>query len=285
MSAEQEIRDGHPEAALAALQDQVRQDPSNAKHRVFLFQLLSILGEWERALNQLNVAAELDAANLVMAQTYREALRCEALRAEVFSGKHSPMVMGKPAQWVALVMEALRLTAQGAQAKSQALREEAFEAAPATSGTIDDQPFEWIADADPRLGPLLEVIVNGNYYWVPFERIHQLQFEAPADLRDLVWTPAQFTWANGGDAVGLVPTRYPGSEASDDSAVRMARKTEWREQGADLCTGLGQRLLATDGGEFPLMDVRRITLDVPGGASEEASEEEAPEAPARPATE
>ncbi len=281
MSAEQEIRDGRPEAALAALQDRVRQDPSNAKHRVFLFQLLSILGDWERALNQLNVAAELDAANLVMAQTYREALRCEALRAEVFSGKHSPMVMGKPAQWVALVMEALRLTAQGAQARSQALREEAFEAAPATSGTIDDQPFEWIADADPRLGPLLEVIVNGNYYWVPFERIHLIQIEEPADLRDLVWTPAQFTWANGGDAVGLIPTRYPGSEASDDSAVRMARKTQWREQDADLCTGLGQRLLATDRGEFPLMDVRRITLIV----SEGASEKEASEVPARPATE
>ena len=47
------------------------------KLRVFLFQLLCVLGQWERALTQLNVAAELDAQALAMAQMYREALQCE----------------------------------------------------------------------------------------------------------------------------------------------------------------------------------------------------------------
>lgn len=59
-AAEQAIRDANPDAALKYLQDGVRANPSDSKLRVFLFQLLSVLGQWDRALNQLNVAAELE---------------------------------------------------------------------------------------------------------------------------------------------------------------------------------------------------------------------------------
>ena len=61
-AAEQHLESGDPAAALARLQEEVRARPADAKLRVFLFQLLCVLGQWERALNQLNVAAELDAA-------------------------------------------------------------------------------------------------------------------------------------------------------------------------------------------------------------------------------
>ena len=142
------------------------------------------------------------------------------------------------------------------------LREQAFDAADAVSGTIDGQRFEWIADADPRFGPCLEVIVNGGYSWVPFARIRQLKFEAPTDLRDKVWAPVQITWSNGGEAVGFVPCRYPNSERAADSDVVLARKTEWIDLGSDCYVGAGQRMLATDGGEYPLLDVRTITFDV-----------------------
>lgn len=262
LSAEQELRDGRPAVALALLQDQVRQDPSNAKLRTFLFQLLSVLGQWDRALNQLNVAGELDAATLAMVQTYREALKCEGLRAEIFAGRHSPMVLGQPPQWLALLMESLRVLNQGHSGEAERLRNEAFEAAPTTAGTINGEAFEWIADADGRLGPVMEAVVNGRYYWVPFERIKRIQIEPPEDLRDLVWLPAHFELANEGEAFGLVPSRYPGSEACEDGLIQLGRKTDWREQDGGLIIGLGQRLLATDAGDYPILDVRDITLDV-----------------------
>ena len=49
---------------------------------MFLFQLLCVVGQWERALNQLNVASSLDPEALAMAQIYGEAVRCEAVRAK-----------------------------------------------------------------------------------------------------------------------------------------------------------------------------------------------------------
>ncbi len=269
MSAEELLREEKLDEALADLQNQVRSDPSNARLRVFLFQLLSVLGQWERALTQLNVAGELDAGNLAMVQTYREALQCESLRSTVFAGNRSPLIFGDPEKWMALAIEALNLTARGEFGKAQTLRNEAFEMAPITSGSIDGEAFEWIADADNRMGPMLEAVINGRYYWIPFHRIAAIKFEAPEDLRDVVWTPAWFTWANGGETVGLIPTRYAGSEKSDDTQVQMARKTDWIERDADTWLGLGQRVLATDANEYSLMDVREITFNTEALAGEE----------------
>lgn len=287
MDAQQCLAEGNLEEALLQLQEDVRKDPSNAKHRVFLFQLLAVMGQWDRALNQLNVVGELDDTALAMVQMYREALLCEGLRGEVFKGKRTPVIFGQPEQWMALLFEALRLTADGQYAKSQDVRDQAFVLAPTTSGSIaagasedtQQETFNWIADADSRMGPMLEAIINGRYYWVPFHRIQTLNIEEPQDMRDQVWMPAYFTLANGGETVGLIPTRYPGSENSEDNQVRSAYKTIWQELGADIYQGLGQRMLATDVGEYSIMDLRQINFDTseektePTQASSERHEE------------
>ncbi len=198
-----------------------------------------------------------------MVQVYRQAVQCEALRAEVFAGERTPLIFGDPEQWIALLLEALKLTGKGDLAGGQALREQAFDAAPASAGRVNGAPFEWIADADPRLGPMLEGVVNGRYYWIPFHRIAEIRTEEPEDLRDLVWMPAELKWTNGGEAVALIPTRYPGSEAHPDPNIRLARRTEWQDRGDGVYFGLGQRMLATDADEYPLMEVRDVNLEVP----------------------
>ena len=268
MLAEDRLREGDLEESLRQLQEQVRKQPANAKYRVFLFQLLAVMGQWDRAMNQLNVAGDLDAGTLAMVQTYREALRCEVLRGEIFAGRRSPLVFGKPDEWVALLLEAQRLVAQGAFVEAGAVRERALEAAPTRAGMIDGVPFDWLIDGDTRLGPVLEAIVNGRYYWIPFQRIRSIAVEKPEDLRDLVWTPAHFIWANGGESVGLIPTRYSGSETSPDPDVRRSHKTDWLEQLGGTCIGQGQRMLYTESGEYPLMDVRSIAFETNPGEIE-----------------
>jgi type VI secretion system protein ImpE len=258
--AEEALRNADPSAALQLLQDQVRARPADAKLRVFLAQLLCVLGQWERALNQLKVSAELDASAIPMAQTYGDAIRCEAIRRQVFEGRKSPMIFGEPEQWLALLIESLLVAGRGGVEQSEALRRRAFDEADATPGTVDGGAFEWISDADSRLGPVLEAVINGRYYWVPFSRLARVAIEAPEDLRDVVWMPAHLQFDNGGEAVALIPTRYPGSEASEDGLIQLARKTTWEEVAPDHHRGLGQRLLATDAAELPLMDVREIRM-------------------------
>ena len=266
--AEQSLKNGDPVGALAQLTQQVRSAPADPKLRVFLFQLLCVLGQWDRALNQLNVASGLDPGALAMAQTYGDAVRCEAIRNDVFDGKKSPMIFGQPDQWLALLIESLLAAGHGEQERSLQLRATAFEEAPATPGDINGQPFSWIADADSRIGPVLEAVINGRYYWVPFSRLTKVQIEAPEDLRDFVWMPAHLEFENGGESVALIPTRYAGSAASSDGLVALARKTVWEEIAPDTHRGLGQRIITTDAADVPLMEVRTISLTAPVEAAD-----------------
>jgi type VI secretion system protein ImpE len=203
-----------------------------------------------------------------MAQIWRDALAAEPFRAEVFAGRRQPLVFGEPPEWVGLLLQSNHLadTATGNDA-ARGLRERAFDLAPAVPGKINGEPFEWIADSDLRLGPMVEAVIQGKYFWVPFQHVREIKIEPPTDLRDLVWLEASFTWTNGGTSAGLIPTRYPGSEAAE-AALALARRTEWTHRGDGAC--LGQRVLATDANEYPLLEVRHILLGegiAPGGGA------------------
>ena len=211
---------------------------------------------------------------LPMVQTYREAIACEALRMKVFAGEKVPMLFGEPETWVALLVEALLREGQGDVVAGQALRAQALEQAPASAGSINEQPFSWIADGDSRLGPVIEAIINGKYYWLPWNRLARVEIDPPQDLRDAIWMPAHFMFTNGGEVVGLIPTRYPDTDLAAGDALALSRATEWRERGPDSYIGLGQRLWSTDGEEFALMDVRTVVVH------ESADDSAAPPAPA-----
>ncbi|PCJ16785.1 MAG: virulence protein SciE type [Gammaproteobacteria bacterium] len=261
MSPETHIKNGDPVSAKKVLMGLVRDDPANVNYRIFLFQLCCVLGEYDRALNQLGVISEMSDSALPMVQAYRELLQCEWLRQSVFAGSKTPLFFGEPEPWVGDIFQSLKLHAQGDFSEAQALRLSAYDQIEAVSGRINDQEFDWIADADSRIGPLLEAVIDGKYYWLPMHRVTSIDIEAPEDLRDFVWLPAQFTWTNGGQSVGFIPTRYPGSEAIDDGQIQTARKTEWEQVADDVYTGYGQRMLTTNAGDYALLDVRKIEFN------------------------
>lgn len=262
MSAEDLLKSGDLDGALAALQETIRGDAANPALRIFLFQLLSVRGDWKRAIAQLKLSAEMDGTAMAMAQTYREGIICEVYRDKVFTGEKDPLIFGEPAEWIALMVEAMKSNAAGNAEQAAETRARAFDLAPTLSGKIDGEPFEWIADADMRLGPLLEIIVNGRYFWMPFTSIAKAKFDDPVDLRDSVWTPAEIKLANGGDIVALIPTRYAGTVENGTDSDKLARSTQWNDLGADTYAGLGQRLFTTDLGDTAVMDMRLLEMDV-----------------------
>jgi len=249
-----------PSAELARVEAEIRANPSDPRLRTYLFQILALRGDWQRALSQLQVTAQLSASAIPMAQTCREAIRAEAFRVEVFAGRRQPQILGEPPPWVGGLVESLRLLGEGRVREAEQMRADALERAPETPGRIGTAEFSWIADADSRLGPVCEAIVDGKYVWIPFARVARITVDPPTDLRDFVWAGARVTFTNGGDTVALIPTRYPASEASGDPAIVLARKTTWQLLGESTYTGLGQRMWATDKDEYPLLDAREITL-------------------------
>jgi type VI secretion system protein ImpE len=257
------LQAGRLDEALTALQGEIRAKPEDGRLRIFLFQLNCVLGRLDKALNQLQVVANLDAETMILAQIFRPVIACELLRREVFSGGRAPLVFGEPTDWISWLIQANAHVARGEFEAAATLRDRALEAAPALPGRINGQAFEWLADADSRLGPVMEAFIEGKYFWVPMARIQKVELEKPSDLRDLVWLPARFTWTNGGAVPGHVPVRYPGTESSPEAALKLARRTDWTEKPGGTWLGCGQRMLASDAGDHPLLETTLIELNPP----------------------
>lgn len=260
MKAELLLQAGDPEAALEALQEQVRADPVDVKLRIFLFQLLAVTGQWKRAQTQLELAGELDPEAAPMMQAYREVLNCELHREAVFQGKSKPLIFGEPEQWVAQLVEAQQAFANGDMESFSMLNNQALESADARSGKINDETFNWIADADQRFGPVFECMFNGQYYWVPMSRVKSFFTEEPTDLRDLVWLPAEITWINDAKITVMLPSRYPRIEGISGTGL-LARRTDWVARTDDIYEGTGQRVFATDQNDYSFLQVRSIVFD------------------------
>jgi type VI secretion system protein ImpE len=93
---------------------------------------------------------------------------------------------------------------------------------------------------------------------MPYNVLSSLRLEAPEDLRDTVWTAANLTIRNGGELVGLIPTRYPGTAERGDDFMKLSRSTSWEDLGGGAYAGLGQRLITTDQAEVSIMDARHF---------------------------
>jgi type VI secretion system protein ImpE len=244
--------------------DEVRASPAAIAPRMALFQLAAVVGDWARARKQLDTIARLDPEAAMMAGAYGAAIDAEAMRRAVFAGAERPVCLGEPPAFVAMLAEALALDAQGAGEAASTLRRHALAVAEPVAGTLNGTPFAWVMDADLRLGPALEAVVQGQYRWLPFSAIRELRAEPPKDVKDLIWAAVRVTLANGGELAAFVPVRYPGSEASPDPALRLARATHWQDAAGGQ-QGLGQRLLATDAADHPFLELRRLCLETGRG--------------------
>lgn len=250
--------------AVNQLEQEIKKQPAAVEKRFFLFQLMIVLGQWERALQQLQTSTKLNKALAATAHVYGDLVRTEVLRAKVFAGEILPRFLQEPPVWCAGIVQALALNAQGRIEDADQTRSEAFEKVPECSGVISTEEkqcsFTWLVDADSRLGPILEIILNGQYMWLAMTQIKSIEVAQPHDLRDLVWSIAEITLKDGDIISAFIPTRYPKSESADDS-VKLSRTTTWQEVGTTVTIGLGQRMWMTDTNDFALFDSRKIVFN------------------------
>lgn len=257
--ADELLAAGDLEGARAALVETVRTAPSDQAARLFLLQLMMISGEWDKASTQARALASLSPQAEMLSVLCGQLIAGERQREDAFAGKEPFKVLVPTSDWVGVLAEALTAWAAGDVDKADSLRGEAFDAAPDTPGELDGRPFTWIADADPRFGPCLEVVIAGSWGLVPFEAIAAINSDGPQELRDLAWLPVQLALRSGQTAAAFLPTRYPGASA-EPAALRLARGTEWRSSPFGEL-GAGQRLFAlSDGEDAPILSLRRLSM-------------------------
>ncbi|MGE5570097.1 MAG: type VI secretion system accessory protein TagJ [Rhodospirillales bacterium] len=225
MNATELYRAGKLTEAVQSVSAEIRDHPEDAKRRTFLFELLCFAGDYYRAEKHLHVLAQGGPASELGALLYRGVLAAERARQETFE-------------------------------KEEYSRSE--ERTP-FSGTLNGRPFKSLSDADPRIGARLETFAAGTYLWIPFAHVASLEIQPPRRLRDLLWIPAVLRTGPGfkGTELGevLIPALCPLTWGHPDDAVRLGRATVW-----DGEIPYGQKMLAVDGEEIPLLEVRSLKI-------------------------
>jgi protein involved in temperature-dependent protein secretion len=245
--ADELLKSGDLDGARKALVEVVRAKPGDAAARMFLFQLLALAGEWDKAKLQMNTLAQLSPESQMLSVVYGQAIEAERERAEVFVGRTVATVHGG-SDWLHGVADAIHHFCNDRVAEGEAARDAAFDAAPDTPGVLDDVAFDWIADGDGRFGPCVEAIIAGRYGLLGFDAIDHIKSEGPKDLRDLVWYPVQIAFKSGQSVAALLPARYPGLDVDANPAERLTRATSWRDAPWGSA-GSGQHLWMTSTGE------------------------------------
>ena len=234
MNSQELFRAGHLADALKALSAEVRDNPTDARRRTFLFELLCFAGEYERADKQLEVLGQAGPSSEIGVLLYRSALYAERQRQDLFTRGEYPQRSEAPAS--------------------------------ARAGTFNGKAFNSFSDADPRIGARLEIFAAGNYLWLPLEHVASIQIEPPKRLRDLLWTPAavRTTPAFKGAELGevLLPVLAPFSWKHPDDAVRLGRSTVWEQiEGSDEEIPFGQKMWLVDGEEIPFLELRSLEFN------------------------
>ena len=249
---------------LADTEDRIRAKPADKAARWLLFQLLCINGDWARALRQLPLAVEgVVSGKAEIARTsdgYRSLIEAELARGEVFGGMRAPeFEQAHPSEWMLALVEALALESLENQPEADARREVALSAAPSVSGQCAQGAFEWLADADSRLGPVLELMVDGRYVWLGLDEVASFFVAPPSSPIELVWAAATVTLTNGKQLLGHMPARYPLTETGSD-ALRLGHETLWHEHSPTCTQGRGRKMWMSDANEWGIFDLGEVTL-------------------------
>ncbi|MDR1462985.1 MAG: hypothetical protein LBI68_07615 [Azoarcus sp.] len=235
----------------------IRTEPLAASHRMALAQLRLVQGEYAKALQQLQLACQFDADLAPEAQLIRALVRAEQTREAVFGGKILPDLLTPPSAWLEGMIAALREDG----VKAAEMRQEALSEALPSRGRYGETAFEWVADGDGRLGPVIEVILGGVYYWVPFDMVESLEIPAPKNAMELVWAAVDLKLYGHPARIAYMPSRYIllADEASD--AFLIGTETNWEELPGGTWRGCGRRVWIVDGEPLSMFEAGRMSFE------------------------
>jgi type VI secretion system protein ImpE len=253
MSASDLFKAGQLQAALDAQIQEVRARPADQGKRLFLFELAAFAGDLERARRQIDVlqfdAPELNATK----QGYLKLLESEDKRRRLFRDGLTPKFLGEAPDHVKQRLEAVNRLRENNPAEAAELLNKANEGAATLKGTLNGKPFEGLRDADDLFGTVLEVLAQGEYFWVPLEQIDSVALNGPKVPRDLLWMPARLTMREGESGEVFVPVLYPGSHEAGDEGLKLGRSTDWKQTEGGPVRGVGLRtfLVGEEGSTVP----------------------------------
>jgi len=230
--------------AIAAMNIEVKTNPTDIDKRAVLAELLCIAGNLERADVILNAISDIDPGAAVGVAMFRQLVRAEQARQQFYSEGRLPEFHTKPDAVMELELRAAVAVREGSLQEANALLAERETVRSPTPGTADDTAFDDFRDLDDLSAAHLEVLTTtGKYFWIPTSSIASIEFRKPEKRRDLMWRRAHLSINDGPDGEVFVPAIYYSKESSPGHRLGHLTDFDGSEGGASFGKGLREFLL------------------------------------------
>jgi len=260
MNASELYKAGKLQDAIDAQIKEVKASPADNGKRLFLFELVSFAGDLDRGRRQIDAINYGEAERDTAVLAYRKCLDAEQKRRQLFKDGVKPQFLAPEPEHVNLRLEAVNRLREGNQAEAAALLAKAAEATPAVKGLFNQKPFTTLRDCDDLFAGILEVMSQGNYFWLPLEQIDTLAMKPPKYPRDLLWVPAHLAVREGPEGDVFLPVLYPNSHEHADDQIRLGRMTDWKGGETGPVLGVGMRIFLVDDADKPLPEWRELQV-------------------------
>ena len=260
--AKTQLDAGNLTGAIESAINAVKNNPTDAAARTFLFELSCFSGDWERAERQLDVIGHQDINAMIGSQIYRQNFQAERDRLRYFTDGLKPEFLAPPPAYIEDLLQANNRLREGNAAEARQMLDKIEEERPAFACRLNGEEKEDFRDYNDLTMGVFEAILKDQYVWLPLEQVGKIEFFAPKSLRDLFWIQAQVEMKNGLGGEMFVPALYAASFKNENDQVRLGRMTDWRDGGEEVYSGEGLRMFFTNGEAKPILEISEIVFDL-----------------------
>jgi type VI secretion system protein ImpE len=216
----------------------------------------------DKADKQLDALRDLDPKSMMTVAMFRQLIRSEQAREQFYQDGRIPEFIDKPSPDIELRLRAAVLIRDGNKSEAARLLAEAESQRTPARGTCNDRAFDEFRDGDDLTASFFEVYTaTGKYYWLPFEKVEEIEFRPPERPRHLLWRSARLAMRDAPEIEVHLPALYAGSAKHSDMHARIGRTTDWLGGDNEPMRGVGQRTFLAGDEAISLMEIKTVRFD------------------------
>ena len=255
---------GNLQAAIKAALTAVNEPPCDAACGGLLWVLLCFAGQWERADEHLQSVGRQDPQAEEEINRYRQLLRAEAARQQVFEQGRTPEFVGAPTPVLRLHQDALICLRGGQATEAARLLAQAAVQRPLVTGYCEGLEFVGFRDMDDLTAGYFEIFPpDGKYFWIPIEAVVSIEFRRPERPLDQLWRRAYVLLSGGSEAEVFLPTLYPLTYRAENDQLRLGRDTDWIGHADEPVHGVGLRVFLVGDQDRTILAMDGLRFNAP----------------------
>ena len=252
---------GNLAEAITIQEQAVCRSPRDRGSQILLSQFYLLAGEYRRAWQGVRGLSAATPGERALHRQLLRLIRADYRRCE--RGIAPAFLEPDPPRHARQRWKAIQALRRGDVARALRRIDRADTITPAVTGTLDGREFDGFRDADDRFASSLELLIDDEYAWVPWEEIRLLRLSPIQSFFDFAFRPCQLWLWQGQTLEAVVPMIYPGTAQAFDGdttagGLLCGRETDWRADQAGLAIGVGARYLLAGDEELAMKDCQQI---------------------------